>query len=83
MKIPGDKIVHLLAGGVIALVTLLITENSFFAIMMATLLGAVKEWWDDKGNGKVEFNDFLATVIGGILVVGGVRLWVIISHRIF
>lgn len=82
MKIAGDKVVHLLAGAVIAIVTLLITENSFFAIMMAAILGAAKEWWDGKGHGTVEFADFFATLIGGILAIGGVVLWNIILHSI-
>ncbi len=82
MKIVGDKVVHLLAGAVIAIVTLLITENSFFAIMMATILGAAKEWWDGKGHGTVEFADFLATLMGGVLAIGGVALWSLISHLI-
>ncbi len=75
MKIGTDKIVHLLAGALISLVTLLITGSGLMAVIAATIAGAWKEWWDSKGNGKVEFADFLATVAGGILAVGGVKLF--------
>ncbi len=75
MKIEADKIVHLLAGALISFVTLLITGSSLMAIIMATIAGSWKEWWDSKGSGKVEFADFLATVAGGILAVGGVKLF--------
>lgn len=75
MKIKADKIVHLLAGALISLVTLLITRSGLMAILVATIAGAWKEWWDSKGNGKVEFADFLATVAGGVLAVGGVKLF--------
>jgi hypothetical protein len=75
MKIAADKIVHLLAGALISIVTLLITGSGPTGIIMATIAGAWKEWWDSKGNGKVEFADFIATVAGGILAIIGVKLF--------
>jgi len=75
MKIKADKIVHLLAGVLISLVTFLITRSGLMAVFTATIAGAWKEWWDSKGNGKVEFADVMATVAGGVLAVGGVKLF--------
>ncbi|MEI6856305.1 hypothetical protein [Psychrilyobacter sp.] len=75
MKIGADKIVHLLAGALISFVTLLITGSGPMGIIMATIAGSWKEWWNSKGNGKVEFADFLAMAAGGVLAVGGVKLF--------
>ncbi|MCS5421905.1 MULTISPECIES: hypothetical protein [Psychrilyobacter] len=75
MKIGADKIVHLLAGALISVVTLLLTGSGITAIIAATGAGIWKEWWDSKGHGKVEFADFLATAAGGVLAVGSVKLF--------
>lgn len=69
MRIEGDKVVHLLAGALIALTALLLTESRFIAIAMAVIAGAWKEWWDSRGHGKVELADLLATITGGVLAV--------------
>ncbi|WP_320046505.1 hypothetical protein [uncultured Ilyobacter sp.] len=75
MRIPGDKMVHLLAGALVALVTLLLTGSNLVGIIMAATVGTWKEWWDSKGHGKVEFADLLATVTGGVLAIEGVKLF--------
>ena len=78
MKIGADKVVHFLAGALIALVTLLVTKSGPWSIATATIAGACKEWWDSRGYGTVEFADFIATVAGGIMAVGSVELYVYI-----
>ena len=75
MEIGKDKIMHLLAGALIALITLLLTGSGLVAVIMATIAGAWKEWWDSKGHGQVEFADFLATAAGGGLAVGVMELY--------
>jgi len=73
MKIKTDKIVHLLAGALISLTTLLLNGSGPMAIILAATAGSWKEWWDSKGNGKVEFADFFATLVGGVLAVISVK----------
>ncbi|GLI56319.1 hypothetical protein PM10SUCC1_18330 [Propionigenium maris DSM 9537] len=75
MRIPGDKVVHLLAGALIALTALLLTGNSLIAVAMAVVAGAWKEWWDSRGHGQVELADLMATIVGGILAVTSVELY--------
>lgn len=75
MRIPGDKVVHLLAGALIALTALLLTGNSLIAVAMAVVAGAWKEWWDSRGHGQVELADLVATIVGGILAVTSVELY--------
>ncbi len=74
MKIPGDKVVHLLAGALITLTALLLTGNRLIAVAMAVVAGAWKEWWDSRGHGQVELADLVATIVGGILAVASVEL---------
>lgn len=74
MRIPGDKVVHLLAGALISLTALLLTGSVPVAIAMAIIGGAWKEWWDSRGHGQVELADLMATVIGGVLAVACVAL---------
>jgi len=50
MKIGTDKIVHFLVGALISLVTFLITGSGSMGIIIATISGSWKEWWDSKGN---------------------------------
>ncbi len=74
MKIPGDKVVHLLAGALITLTALLLTGNRLIAVAMAVVAGAWKEWWDSRGHGQVELADLVATIVGWILAVASVEL---------
>ena len=75
MRIGGDKVVHLLAGALIALTALLLTGHRLTAIAMATIAGAWKEWWDSRGHGQVELADLLATIAGGVLAVASMELY--------
>lgn len=61
-----DKLLHILAGAVIAALVLLVA-NPIAAIAAALLVGAAKEWvWDAwLGKGTFDPMDFAATVAGG------------------
>jgi len=37
----------------------------WFAVLVAALMGAAKEFWDAKGHGTPEAKDFAATALGG------------------
>lgn len=73
-----DKITHAIIGaGTSAWVSLpaYLTSNNLFvgiwvAIWVAAIVGAVKEFCDTNTDGnKWDWMDFLATMIGGVLVV--------------
>lgn len=75
-KIPTDKIMHFLAGGIISFIGCLIGNYSaestigflIVALLPTILIGAAKELAFDKGHG--EWMDFIATLLGGIVVTG-------------
>lgn len=63
-----DKINHFVAGQAVALLFLYFW---WWASIIAVVLIAVgKEIWDSQGNGSVEALDALATIAGGVVVVG-------------
>jgi len=66
--IARDKQLHLLAGGVIGLSSLLLP---WYSAMLLVLLAAVgKETWDKvSGKGTPEVFDMLATIAGGAVVI--------------
>lgn len=73
-----DKIYHAIAGGVIAVLTIFflgITEWSEFTAHVIAFCaviagGALKEFRDWKSYGKADMYDIIATVLGGILIIG-------------
>lgn len=79
-KIPTDKIMHFLAGGIISFIGCLIGNYSaestigflIAALLPTTIIGAAKELAYDKamGKGNPEWMDFIATLLGGIVVTG-------------
>ena len=65
---PIDKITHTLAGAAIAAALL---PLGVIPALLAVILAAVgKELWDAQGNGTPDVYDALATVIGGVLMLG-------------
>lgn len=66
MKIPEDKVKHLIAGFLISIVTVPVSISISFALVL--LIAAGKEVYDIK-YGTVDFYDFLATVLGSVLVL--------------
>ena len=67
MNIKKDKILHLAAGFIIAL--LLTWISPLAALLVVVLVGIMKELFDYYFNGTVDKWDFVATVIGGLPVI--------------
>lgn len=74
-----DKIYHAIAGILIAIIAIeavkLLTSWSEFtahviAFLAVIIAGALKEFKDWKSYGKADMYDIIATVIGGILIIG-------------
>ncbi len=75
-KIPQDKLLHFIAGGIITAVFALIKPIAPFACVFGILAGIVKELYDEKNGGVCDVWDFIATSIGAIALQVGV--WIII-----
>lgn len=73
-----DKIYHAIAGAVIAFLIIFFVSltnwSEFTAHVIAfcavIIAGALKEFKDWKDYGKADMYDIIATVIGGILIIG-------------
>lgn len=65
---PVDKILHLLAGFIIASL-LAPFIGALLAITTAAVVGLLKEAYDSTGRGNVEFGDFIVTAAGGGIAV--------------
>jgi hypothetical protein len=81
MKLPKDKLLHLIAGTCIgALTALLVCPTMFAGFTAALILGIAKEVYDERHDGAADPADVLATVVGGIagaaltIWLGGVLL---------
>lgn len=64
----NDKLAHFLAG--IAVAALLAPFGCGLAMVVTLLIAAGKEGWDSAGHGTPEGLDALATVLGGVLLLG-------------
>ncbi len=77
VSIPQDKLLHIWAGMVIALVTmriLSITPVSGWFARLVTLIaviiaGGCREWYNKRHGGKFDFKDWYATNGGGLIVI--------------
>lgn len=69
-KIQHDKKLHLIAGALITLITLLITQSLFLSLLAGVVAGISKEYFDSKTKyGTVDFNDLTATITGSVIVI--------------
>lgn len=79
--ISKDKLFHALAGAVVALAALIIGVPPHFAFVLSLAAGGLKELADWVSNNdaaeegrepthSVEFLDFVATGVGGLVVAG-------------
>ena len=59
-----DKHKHFVVGFAISLLVGIFMP--FLGLLVGIIAGAIKEWWDSKGHGKVELLDFLFTTIGAL-----------------
>jgi hypothetical protein len=63
VKFPIDKQAHFWWGW--AMAATLAPIDTWFAILVAALMGAAKEVWDKKHAGTPDIRDFGATALGG------------------
>ena len=63
--IANDKIIHFLAG--FGAAAIMLPFVGLWAVAAAVAIGAAKEWHDWLGYGTPDWNDFYATVGGGIV----------------
>lgn len=83
MIMVNDKMKHLMAGLVIAVVVALpcyFESGNLFAGLWATLAGVIvgllKEWYDYKNDGRFDWRDLGCTVLG----VACVCLFIVLMH---
>ena len=74
--IPHDKLLHFIAGmAVAAFFSIVIIDTAVFCVVMAALIGAIKEAVDEwKKSGAWSYADLLATTLGGLLIQ--VMVWI-------
>lgn len=60
-----DKRKHLIAGYFISLIVGVFLP--WLGLLTGCGAGALKEWWDSKGHGRVELMDFFFTVLGSLI----------------
>lgn len=63
----NDKLKHLLAGFIISLLFILVSQNIVVGFIAAFIIGAAKEIWDYFGHGTSDRDDLIATVQGGVI----------------
>ena len=68
MTMPTDKILHLLAGSTIA--ALVYPFGILWAIAAVSIAAVGKEIYDSTGRGNVELMDAVATLAGGVVLLG-------------
>ena len=67
--IAQDKWLHFIGGFVISIVGMILFNHAPFAFLLAILVGLAKELMDDFIYGGFDFLDWLATVLGGSLIL--------------
>jgi len=70
-----DKAYHAIAGVVIGSGVFIATGSAACGIGSAAAAGIAKEVWDSCGHGDADALDALATVLGGVLACGLLRLF--------
>lgn len=72
--IPRDKLLHILAGALIAAATWAVSGDAAAGIVAAVVIGAGKELWDaGQPDHTPDVWDAIATAAGGVL------LWAVVS----
>lgn len=68
-SIPSDKMLHFIAGMLItAIVAVIVPRFAPLAVTVAVVAGLAKEVYDEITYGGFDFKDWLATVIGGVVM---------------
>lgn len=72
MKLPTDKLLHLLVG--FATAGALHPFGLPIAVLALTVVGLGKEVYDHFNHGTVDVYDFMATVWGGAVMLGWIEI---------
>ena len=74
--IPHDKLLHFIAGMIVAaFFSIVIIDTAVFCVVMAALVGAIKEAVDEwKKPGAWSYADLLATTLGGLVIQ--IMVWI-------
>lgn len=74
--ITHDKLLHFIAGMIVAaFFSIVIIDAAVFCVVMAALVGAIKEAVDEwKKPGAWSYTDLLATTLGGLVIQ--VMVWI-------
>ena len=64
-QLPADKAMHIIYG--LAIYCLAALISPLHGLAAAIAVGVIKEIYDSKGHGHVEFLDFVATSAGGVI----------------
>jgi glycopeptide antibiotics resistance protein len=62
-----DKQKHFIYGLLFCLISSFIMESLLVGIIFVVISAIWKEYWDSRGNGKVELMDAIATILGGAI----------------
>ena len=76
--IPQDKLLHFSAGALIVALCAFVKGFAPYAWVVGVVAGALKEFYDSRGNGSVEVLDFAATTAGALTMQMTVWFYLII-----
>lgn len=76
--IPQDKLLHFIAGALIVALCAFVKGLAPYAWAAGVVAGALKEFYDSRGNGSVEVLDFAATMAGALTMQMAVWFYLII-----
>ena len=70
LSIPHDKLLHFIAGGVIAsFFSIVIGATAEYCVLFSAIAGCIKEAVDERRKpGAVSDADLLATILGGLVI---------------
>lgn len=77
-SIPQDKLLHFISGALIVALCSFIKGFAPYAWVAGVVAGALKEFYDSRGNGSVELLDFAATTAGALTMQMAVWFYLII-----
>lgn len=66
--IPLDKYLHALAGMLMTALFACVRVLAPFAFVFGLAAGIIKELWDRRSGGSVEYEDIVATYLGALLM---------------
>lgn len=77
-SIPHDKLLHFITGALIVALCAFVKGLAPYAWAAGVVAGALKEFYDSRGNGSVELLDFAATTAGALAMQMAVWFYLII-----